>query len=67
MRGPSRSERHEDTVSSDSSSFVVVVQAVGRGEDVTDDVPPELLPHSDTADNRQRGAWSVHSRVPRRE
>ncbi|MEJ7630986.1 MAG: hypothetical protein WKF28_00655 [Rubrobacteraceae bacterium] len=38
-------------------NFKGIVQAAERGEDVTDRVLLELLPHADTEANRSKGAW----------
>lgn len=40
-------------------NFAEIVAADDRGEDVTEQVLLKLLPYSDTAGNRERGAW-VH-------
>lgn len=41
-------------------SFEEIVRRRAAGEDVTDDVLLKLLPHADTAHNRERGAW-IHT------
>lgn len=42
-------------------NFQEIQAAVARGEDVTHLVLLKLLPHSDTANNRARGAWVHHA------
>ena len=42
-------------------AYRAIVDAADRGDDVTDAVLAQLLPHADTATNRARGAWIHHS------
>ncbi|MFN8487752.1 MAG: AAA family ATPase [Caldilineaceae bacterium] len=41
------------------TNFALITAAAGRAQDVTDRVLLQLLPYSDSLNNRQRGAW-VH-------
>ncbi len=41
------------------TNFALITAAAGRAQDVTDRVLLQLLPYSDSPNNRQRGAW-VH-------
>ena len=38
-------------------NYESIISAVGRGEDVTEQVVLKFLPHADTKGNRERGAW----------
>ncbi len=39
------------------TNFALITAAAARGHDVTDRVLLQLLPHVDSANNRQKGAW----------
>ncbi|MCB0115724.1 MAG: hypothetical protein KDD84_16605, partial [Caldilineaceae bacterium] len=44
-------------------AYRAIADAASRGEDVTDAVLTQLLPHADTATNRARNAWIHNSAV----
>lgn len=61
--GSAEGARHRATYSrlreTAAANWRAVIEAHGRGDDVTDRVLDTLLPHADTQPNRARGAW-VH-------
>ncbi len=57
LQGRNHIDAYDRDRNSGRENFRRIVKATERGEDVTDRVLIELLPHADTEANRSKGAW----------
>ena len=57
LEGQRHSEAYLRGAKDAGERFEAICRAADRGEDVTDRVLLGLIPHANTASNRERGAW----------